>query len=262
MAENVPAKLTESILPAIADIKEFAATFAENCEGISPSFDTITVPSGGGLAFSIINEDSGEVEPAVELVGVVIDHHPARAYWPGAFAGGQPPECSSQDAIVGTVHGVCASCQFSQFGSEIKKDGTAGKGQACKFMRRVFILMAGQESVFPRMLVLPPTSAGSSPGQTSKGYDGSFATYTVKLSGRMKKLSDVQTKVKLIQDRSTDGITYSKTTFFYAGDVSDEDKAKIRAIKAGLGAAMRNKPIEAPPVSNAAGGKEREPWDE
>lgn len=255
MAENVPAKLTESILPMIADIKDFAVTFAENCEGISPSFDTITVPSGGGLAFNIINEDSGEMAPVIELMGVVIDHHPARAYWPGAFAGGEPPECSSNDAVTGTVHGLCAGCEFAQFGSETKSDGSEGRGQACKFMRRVFILMAGQESVFPRMLVLPPTSA-------SQKYDGSFSTYVVKLSGRMKKLSDVQTKVKLIQDRSADGITYSKTTFFYAGDVNDEDKAKIRAIKAGLGAAMRNKPIEAPPASNGAGGgKEREPWE-
>lgn len=260
MAENLPAK-TESALPAIPQASELRDIMAENCEGLSPQFEAITVPAGGGLSFTMLN-DNGEPQPVVEIQAVIIDHYPARAYWSKSMASGTkaPPDCSSNDALRGTVYGSCLDCQFSKFGTEIKDNGSQGRGQACKKMHRVFFMQVGQESIFPKMLVLPPTSAESK-------YEGSITTYAQKLTGRLKRLSGVITKIKLSTEKNAEGISYSRVMFFYGSDLSKEDTAKIGAIRDALKGAMRQKPIDEPSSTQHASQNEpqasvnNDPWE-
>ncbi len=237
-------ELTEvkSLLPAMPAPEEFKKIFAENCEGITPSFETISIPTGGGVAFTITNE-SGEQDVLKELRAVILDHYPCRAYWPGSYAGGNElPECASLDARTGNKYGACDDCEFSQWGSEYR-DGERGRGQACKKMRRLFVLFEGQTSIFPYMLVLPPTS--------SEGrYGGSFSAYSIMMTGRMKKLSEIQTKIKLITDKNKDGIVYSKAQFFFIKEIPEGDKAKIDFLKKSLKDSMRQKPVTEMPEDN------------
>jgi hypothetical protein len=248
---------TNSGLPAIPEPAELKEIFDNNLDGVTFSFETVKVPSAGGIAFNIVDDD-GNQDSAKEIAGVVLDHYPTRAYWPERFGGGNsPPYCSSLDAKVGSLErndrgefGTCHDCKFSQFGS-----ADDGRSQACKFMHRVFILRAGSESIFPVMLSLPPSSTGK--------YDGSFSTYAIKLSGRMKKISDVISKVKLITDKSKDGITYSKVVFYYEGDVPPEERTKIEFLRANLKSAMRQRPMDedaviAQPAAKSEGG---DVWD-
>jgi hypothetical protein len=248
---------TNSGLPAIPEPAELKEIFDNNLDGVTFSFETVKVPSGDSAAFKIVN-DAGEQDIAKDITGVVLDHYPTRAYWPEKFSGGNsPPTCSSLDAKVGSLprndrgeFGACHDCKFSQFGS-----AEDGRQQACKFMHRVFILRAGSESIFPVMLSLPPSSTGK--------YDGSFSTYAIKLSGRMKKIPDVISKVKLITDKSKDGITYSKVVFYYEGDVPPEERTKIEFLRANLKSAMRQRPMEEEVVAEkpATSGAGTDPWD-
>jgi hypothetical protein len=249
--------VTNSGLPAIPEPAELKEIFDNNLDGVTFSFETVKVPSGGGIAFDVI-DDNGAQDIAKEITGVVLDHYPTRAYWPERFGGGnQPPTCTSMDAKTGSLprnangeFGTCHDCKWSQFGS-----AEDGRQQACKFMHRVFILRAGSESIFPVMLSLPPSSTGK--------YDGSFSTYAIKLSGRMKKISDVISKVKLITDKSKDGITYSKVVFYYESDVPPEERAKIEFLRANLKSAMRQRPMDEEVAAEKPAAKSdgTDPWD-
>lgn len=255
---NKEVTVVEHPLPAVPDPAALKEIFDANFEGITPSFEPIKIPSGGGLAWEIPTEE-GDPEVAKELIGAILDHYPARAYWPEdpeESGGGAPPECSSLDAITGTKYGKCSECQFSQWGT-----GKKERGQACKKMHRVFFLLADHDSIFPFLVSLPPTSAEGK-------YDGSFSTYTVKLGGRLKKVYDVKTRIKLIKDKNKDGQEFSKAQFFSAGNLTVEEKNLVDSLRASLKSAMRARPIEGDTTSEekeVAGiveGKSPDPWDE
>lgn len=227
----------ESQLPALPDPEALRDVFESNFKdsGMSPSFNLIKIPTGGGLAWTIPTDDEdGEVTK--ELVGVIIDRYACRAYWPGDYAGGnQPPDCTSLDAITGTKYGKCADCQFSQWGT-----GKEGKGQACKRMIRVYILLQGSQSMLPFLLTLPPTSA-----PIKGGYFGSLPTYATRLLEKMKQLHHVWTKIKLANDKSSDGkYTYSKAMFFEAGPLTENEKKTAEFLRTQLMGAMRNREFD------------------
>jgi len=238
------AKVAPPQLPAIPDPKELEELFKE-FEGVQPSFSTIKIPTGGSLAWEI----PGEEEPVVakEFLGVILDHYPTRVYWPGDFEGGNaPPECSSLDGRTGFKYGECAKCQYSQWGS-----GKKGRGQACKSVHRVYILLAGSESIFPYLIPFPPTSAPQ-----RGGYEGSLPTYLTKIVGKLKKPSGVWTKFKLIKDKNPEGIEYGKVQCFLGGDLTDTEKKTVTFLKENLRTAMREKPFET--AEYDTGGNEEE----
>ena len=120
-----------------------------------------------------------------KIDGIVAVSQKARAYWPGK-ALGKPPICASANGLNGTfnfasedsqmqeatrqgvVHPAiklmdtagsapetydCASCPLAQWGS------SRGKGQACKSLRRLIIVLDGM--AMPIVLTLPPTSVAA-----------------------------------------------------------------------------------------------------
>lgn len=249
--------VTTSGLPAIPSPDELKEIFDENLGGITPSFPTIKIPTGGMTLWSVMDE-AGEETPVKELVGTIIFHHVTRAYWETDMGEGakQPPTCASLDGKRGSKYGPCADCQFSKFGSEIK-NGQQGRGQACGKKVRVFMLLDGSNSIFPSMIALPPTSCPD-----RGGYPGSFPIYVATLAGKMKPLHGVKTKVKLIKDKNPEGIEYAKAQFFFAGDLAPEEKKNVAALKELLKPAMLQKPIvEEEPVAVDGNGSDKEPWE-
>ncbi len=221
-------------LPAIPDPKELEEMFRESFEGVQPSFETIKIPTGESLVWTIPGEE--EPETVKEFLGVIIDHYPTRVYWPGDYEGGNsPPDCSSLNARTGGKYGPCADCEFSKWGTG-KKD----RGQACKLVHRVYVLLAGSGSIFPYLIPLPPTSAPE-----RGGYEGCLPTYlTNKVVGRLKKPSGVWTKFKLIEDKNPDNIKFSKVQCFLGGDLTEAEKKTVIFLKENLKTAMREKPFE------------------
>ena len=99
-------------------------------------------------------------ETVPEIMGAIMFRQITRAYWPGEFEGSQRPACSSFDAItgIGEPGGLCAPCEFSQWGSATNAAGKQTKGQACRMITRVLVLVPGQ--ALPVVVVGSPTSYG------------------------------------------------------------------------------------------------------
>lgn len=268
MDENKDLAVTTSALPALPDPETLRNVFESNFEGITPSFEVIKIPPAGITNWEVPNE-AGEADSVKELVGTILDHYSVRAYWDkpmGDGGGNTPPTCSSLNAKFGTLprnengeFGECATCKWAQFGTAVK-DGQPKRGQACSLKHRVFLLMPDR-GILPYMVTLATTSA-------TKKYEGSISTFVVKLAGKLKKVTDVVTRIKLIKDRNADGIEYAKAQFFVAGDLDAEDKKKIAFLKSSLGTLMRSKPFEMDEAETGgngggSGGSEREkdPWE-
>lgn len=153
--------------------------------------EQVKVPTGGGKFFQVGDEAAATVS------GIILSSTYQRAYWRTSFdesGGGSPPDCSSPDGQFGQGDpgGDCMSCRFAQFGSAAK-----GKGQACRAFRVIFLLTSG--SPLPLVLVIPPTSLQN------------YKDYVVKKLGNLNvRPTACETEFALEQDKSDDGITYSK----------------------------------------------------
>jgi len=227
--------------------------------GARPTFETIKIPTGGGLAWTIPGEEEEDV--AREVVGVILDQYRTRVYWPGDFtSGGTPPECSSMDARTGFKYGECAKCEFSQWGT-----GRDGRGQACKLIHRVYVLLAGRKSIFPYLIPFPPTSSPEKSGF----YEGCLPTYITKVVGRLKKLSTVWTRFKLLPESAkiyevvkdgkktnVGGEKFSKVQCFMGGDLTDTEKKTATFLKEKLRSAMREKSFESAEYDTGGNGEE------
>lgn len=218
MANNSTALTVQNfaITPITEDV---TALIKEELDGLGQiPFDTVKVPSGGGLAFELPGDNPDTPETVTELVGVVVHHHPVNAYWKDAYSGGnQQPDCSSIDGklgmeiATGEVHN-CAECPFNKFGSA----GDGSNGKACKNGHRVYVLR--EDEVLPLLLTLPPTSLKS------------FKDYLAKrvvLKG--KRSWHVLTRVTLKKEQNAGGIKYSSCVFAKVGDLTAEQIASLQS---------------------------------
>ena len=255
---NLP-EARKSLLPHLPSSTQVREIFQQNLEGIEPAFEVVKVPAGGGLSWTVPTLE-GE-ESRKELAGVILDHYPVRAYWEheyGKDGSSAPPACSSIDGIrgVGNPGGECAKCPKNEWQS-----GKDGRGKACRQKHRVFLYAPEFEGFLPFLVVLPTMSA-------TKKYEGSIATYAVKLTSRLKPLSSVTSRLKLTEDKNQDGIKYSKVQFFMGEELAPDDMEKVKHLIAFLKPAMRQKPIGAEEYDNedtiattGAAPVEKEPWE-
>lgn len=175
-------------------------------------FERVKMPSGGGLAFEVMDED-GNPQPRSEIVGIIVDHYPVNAFWPEQFSGGNsPPACSALDGHngIGNPGGLCSRCPHNQWGS----DGR-GRGKACKNLHRLYILPVGE--ILPLLIAAPPTSLVN------------IASYMRLLTSKAKKPHwAVITKLRLEKATNKDGIAYSRVVFNRVGDVPAEKLAGLK----------------------------------
>ena len=205
---------------ALAPISsEVTDLIKEELDGLGQiPFDTVKIPSGGGLAFELSGDDPDTPETVQSLTGVILHHHAVNSYWPGEFDGSNNvPDCSSADGKQGLDIKTgevrdCSTCLFNQFGSSSKGNGN---GKACKNGHRIYLLRSGE--VLPVLISLPPTSLRA------------FKDYVAKrLVVKGKRTSSVLTTIKLKREKSADGITYSSCVFSKAGDLTP---AQIEQVK-------------------------------
>ena len=196
--------------------------------GVISAFDLdrIKIPTGGNLSWTVPTLE-GDVR-SENLVGIIMGTQNCRAYWATSFAdsgGGTPPECASEDAVTGhgTPGGPCSQCLFAQFGSDSRQTG-----QACKQIKRVFLLMP--DSNLPRVVALPPTSLKAS------------TQYMLRLSSQGLKFYQVVTRLTLAPDKNKTGIEYSKALFAMAAKLSVEQAAAAEAMGRALKPFMRGAP--------------------
>ena len=130
--------------------------FSEEMDGLTPTFDRIKIPAGGGISYEVPGDDPSNPDSVKEFKAVILYHHPIHSYYKEKFTGGNnPPDCGSMDGKIGVVAETgecknCGSCPYAKFGS-----GDNG-GMACKQKRRVYILREGE--ILPVILTVPTGS--------------------------------------------------------------------------------------------------------
>ena len=79
------------------------ALLQEEMQGLGTiSFDTVKIPSGGGLAFEIAGDDPDNPDVVKELVGVIVAHVPTNVYFASEYDGANDlPDCASADGVYG-----------------------------------------------------------------------------------------------------------------------------------------------------------------
>lgn len=187
----------------------------EDLEGLTISFDKVSIPSGGGQMWELPGADNpDEPEYSKEIEGVIVDHYPVNAYFEEEYNGqAQPPACSSMDGKlgIGCPGGACANCPLNKYGS-----ADDGKGKKCKNLRRIYILRSGE--ILPLLVTLPPTSIRN------------FSDYISKrIVTKGMKACDVVTKMTLAVEKSQTGIKYSKVQFAISRTLTSEEKNVMRA---------------------------------
>lgn len=188
----------KEVYPILAADASVGQLMRENLGGSNfTAFDLerITIPTGGGTAWKLTTLTGEESMPA--LSGIIVHYQDCRAYWKEEFSGETPPDCASEDGRtgVGAPGGRCADCPYAQFGSDAK----GGKGQACKQIRRVFLLRP--KTFLPLMLTLPPTSIKN------------CKQYFTRVTNAGLPYWGVVTEIGLEKTKNAGGIAYSKTTF-------------------------------------------------
>lgn len=171
----------------------------------------IKIPSGGGLAYEVQGEEESDVEYMKEINAVIVFTHRVSGFWPGSYGDDDQnkiPVCSSMDGKTGlniqTGELVsCENCPMNQFGSAIDQKGMAGKGKACKNMRRLYMMLDGDPNFY--LLTVPPTSIKDVNKQLAKIMAGG-----VPYTGLVVKLTLEKTK-------NAAGVEYSKVVIGKSG---------------------------------------------
>ena len=201
-------------------------------ENLSPmDLDRVGVPAGGGVSWCIPTLDGDENTP--EIVGVIVAVQNCRAMWQGDFTGGgDPPDCSSDDAVtgVGDPGGNCKLCPLAQFGSDSR-----GKGQACKSIKRIFLLRPA--SMLPLVVTLPPTSIRPA------------TRYLLRLAGAGLKYQAAVTRIILEKTKNSEGIAYSVATFALAGKLDPGQTQAMENYAQAMGPLLR-RPVVAEDFHN------------
>lgn len=208
----------------LANAQNAIEALKSNLEGetLSPmDLDRVTVPAGGGVSWCIPTLDGDE--NTQEIVGVIVGVQNCRAYWAGDFSGGgDPPDCVSEDNVtgVGDPGGLCKNCPMAEFGSDSR-----GKGQACKQIKRLFVLRP--KSMLPLVVTLPPTSIRPA------------TKYLLRLAGAGLKYQAAVTRITLEKTKNSEGISYSTAVFALAGNLDPGQAQAMDDYAKGMGPLLR-----------------------
>ena len=190
-----------------------------------------SLPGGKGKPSWIVTGGPEGEEFRDEITGIIIGIRDWRTWWKEAYGDGAkgPPSCASDDAISGHgdrsldgsdgtgVHD-CLTCKWAQFGSTRKKEGGASRGQDCSERRAIFLLT--QETIYPMLLVLPPTSI--------KPID----SYRMALEGRMKPLYLYEVTLGIEKDKNADGVDFSRILLKRNRILSGEQLERLKQVSA------------------------------
>lgn len=216
MAKSTDLATIEATYPALAE-RDIIAAMQENLGGEKlGQFDLeqIKIPGSGGKFWSIVDDD-GNAQPVSTFNAIIVMQRMTRSFWrlSPEESGGEatPPDCSSNDAVVGVGDpgGECDTCAYSQFGS-----AKNGRGQACSLRRQLFLLTPG--SLMPAVLSLPPTSLTAA------------KQYLLRLGNKGIRFKSVETTFGLEQTTGG-GFTYSKATLAQSRRLNEDETAKVDA---------------------------------
>jgi hypothetical protein len=171
----------------------------------------ITIPTGGGLAFTVPTLEGETTVP--ELVGVIVFTRDTRTYYKTGIeegGGGNPPDCSSTNGLIGIGKpgGNCSTCPLSKFGDDDEKP-------ACKRGKQLFMLRG--DEMLPSVFQIPTTSAKE------------VQKYLVKLTASGIPYQQALTAVSLERAKSASGIAYAVAKLAFVRRLTAEETAAAKA---------------------------------
>lgn len=222
MAKNEIAVIDSTNQLALAPSKDDMQFIMEELADMDRlPYGTIKISTGGANVYQVYEPGDEEGDSVKEFEGVIIMSHKSNGYWPNAFGGeNSAPDCASNDGVTGVVAATgecrnCATCPYNEYGSAVSQNGAAGRGKACKNMRRLYIMRRGD--ILPMIMTLPPTALGA--------YD----KYRTKIMMSRKKMIGVMTKFTLKSEKNPDGIKYSVPVFDVVGILNPTEAAAIQS---------------------------------
>jgi hypothetical protein len=171
--------------PALADgVAGLVDTLEDNVgDGLKfTDLTRITVPTGGGTSFEVVDDLTGERDSVRTISGVLVHWQHSRVWWEAPKPGEpeishEPPACSSVDGKVPVAGGAfsdtgynanlnlpvtvvgkgtirtCAACPMNEWGST-HKEGRRGK--ACK--QQILMYLLPPDEILPIIVSVSPTS--------------------------------------------------------------------------------------------------------
>lgn len=214
---NTIKKQANNELVAFGAGVNLAELFSEEMDGLTPSFERIKIPAGGGISFEVPGDDPDSPDTVKEFKAVILYHHPINSYYEEKYTGGNnPPDCASGDGHTGIDAATgelknCAECAFNKFGSA--EDGV---GKACKQKRRIYLLREGE--ALPTLLSLPTGSLNE------------YSKYVMRLLSKGKKTNSVVTKFSLKKAQNSGGINYSQAVFAVDRALTSAEQSNVSAM--------------------------------
>ena len=188
-----------SVIETLPDELRDEFDLKANMEGVQPRLPMIGIAHQAQL---YVMPDESKIP---EFEGIILDTNRINAWWEKSFdetGGGTPPDCFSMNGIDADQNSnmpqsqLCRDCDNNKFGSAVEKDGSKGKGKACKNMKRVHIVLEGE--MLPHRMTLPPSSL--------KAIDD----YISRLTSKGLPYQLVHTTFKLKEEKNAVGIKYSE----------------------------------------------------
>lgn len=119
--------------------------------------------AAGGQFFSLragILKFDGAAMPGNQIACIIIDNVLENVYYPGAFdaenptppkcfafgrvdANGDLPPMTPHEIVLEKQSELCGKCQWAQWGTKVRADGSKSRGKACGETRRLAIIIAG-----------------------------------------------------------------------------------------------------------------------
>ena len=203
----------------------------ENMEGVEARLPQIGIIHQAQL----FEMPDGEKTPTIR--GIILDINRVNAFWEESFdtsGGGTPPDCYSMDGIKPDPFSEkmqdpsCHACAMNKFGSD-------GRGKACKNMKRLHMMIAGD--MLPYRITIPPSNL--------KAVD----LYVSLLTSKGIPYQLIETELSLKKVTNKDGIAYSELEFSKVRAITDMDEAQgIKKLRTEFLGVMRGQTILAEEV--------------
>jgi len=209
------------------------------------SFDLprVKIPAGGSTTWEIPTLEGPSAARAVD--GVIIHWNTRRAYWQDKNVTGAPPDCSSNDGLIGfgwnsqepdaeskdlqydpdgraIFSHVCSACPLggdNAWGSAVDAKGEPSRGKACKEIRQLFVLMPGE--LLPIIVSLSPTSISESHKFFMRMASGGVPFYGAEVSLGLKAASN-------------NGQSYAVLSPSVTRRLDEEESDRIKSYRAGI----------------------------
>lgn len=225
MAKNEVAKAgTFNLLSVYTGMsEEQKAEYQDELDDLGGSgidYRQIKMPTGKVKTFIVESEDPEDPDMEKELRGVILFTHLMNARWEGDYSGeNRLPVCTSWDAKQGVVMStgecvMCDHCKYNQFRE--RADGTMSK--ECKNMRRIYLMLDGKPQLY--LLTVPPTSLKDTQKQLRRIMSGG------------KPYTQIVLSFTLTGAVSKGGQDYAKLSISYVGDLSQEQVALTKTMRA------------------------------